>query len=233
MTTTPYPVTPDRPDQPGADEPEDAGFTLVELIVATGIFLTLLVLVIAGSLTVSRALGDTRALTAINEQARVATERMVRELRQASEITAVTIPATSAGEVAMTFGVDFNGNRNLDVATADPEVLTYRYLPDVDRLTLTANDAAGNAVTQPILADDVTAFSLDYRSSLWQYDANGDGTTRWTEIDATPGVGNRNGVLDAPELAKIDLVTVTLTVLDGKHQQTYQTEVGLRNQAQS
>lgn len=221
-------------DRAGAPvEDADAGFTLAEMMVAVAIFMTLLVLVLSGTITVSRALKDTRALTSINEQARVALERMTRELRQASKITAVTIPTTPAGEVAMTFGVDFNGNQNLDVVAADPEVLTYRYRPAAEQITLTANDASGTAVTRPILSDDVTAFVLDYRSSLWQYDSNGDGITRWTEIDATTGVGNKNGVLDAPELVKIDLVAITLTVLDGVHRQTYQTEVGLRNQAQS
>lgn len=217
---------------------DDAGFTLAELMVAISIFLTLLVLVVSGTITVSRALKDTRQFTAINEQARVATERLTRELRQASEIIAVTIPTTTDGAAALTFGVDFNGNRNLDAVAADPEVLTYRYDPTDDQLTLTANDAAGDAVTQPILSDDVTGFSLDYRSSLWQYDGNKDGVkdgvTTWREIDATPGVGNNNGLLDdADELAKIDLVVVSLTVLKGTHRQTYQTEVGLRNQAQS
>jgi type II secretory pathway pseudopilin PulG len=212
---------------------DDAGFTLVELMVAITIFMTILALALAGTVTVSRALNDTRQFTTINEQSRVAMERITRELRQASEIVAVTIPSTVDGEVAVTFGVDFNGNQVLDTVAADPEVLTYRYEPATDRLTLTANDAAGDAITQPILSDDVSAFALDYRSSLWQYDSNGDGITRWSEIDATTGVGNKNGVLDAPELAKIDLVAITLTVLKGVHRQTYQTEVGLRNQAQS
>ncbi|WP_148611635.1 PulJ/GspJ family protein [Nocardioides rubriscoriae] len=212
---------------------DDAGFTLAEMMVAISIFLTLLVLVLSGTITVSRALKDTRQFTAINEQARVATERLTRELRQASEILAVSIPSTTDGPAMMTFGVDFNGNRRLDDVAADPEVLTYRYDPTDDQLTLTANDAAGDAVTQPILSDDVTGFTLDYRSSLWQYDTNADGITSWTEIDATTGVGNKNGVLDAPELAKIDLVVISLTVLKGTHRQTYQTEVGLRNQAQS
>jgi hypothetical protein len=59
-----------------------------------------------------------------------------------------------------------------------------------------------------------------------------DGITDWTELDSS-AIGNRNGVLDAPELAKIDLMAVTLSVLEGSHRQTYQTQVGLRNQAQN
>lgn len=220
-------------ERDGSQVPVDAGFTLAELMVAITIFMTLLVLVLSGTITVSRALRDSRQFTSINEQARVAVERLTRELRQAREIIAVTIPSTPAGEVALRFGVDFNGNQNIDTVAADPEVLTYRYHPDTDRLTLTANDAAGDSVTQPILSDDVTAFELDYRSSRYEYDRNHDGVTRWDEIDATAGVGNQNGVLDAPELARIDLVSITLTMLEGTHRQTYQTEVGLRNQAQS
>ena len=79
----------------------------------------------------------------------------------------------------------------------------------------------------------MTAFKLEYRSSLWQYDQNGDGITDWAEIDATPSVGNQNGRLDDPEIDKIDSVAITLSVMEGQHRQTYQTQVGLRNRAQS
>ena len=216
----------------------DAGFTLVELMVAMGLFLLLGSLIMTSVLSMSRATTDVRQFTNINEQARIATERLTRELRQAKEITGAVVPAAVGGDTSLTFGVDFNNNQIIDTVTADPEVLTYRYDSVAQKLTLTANDASGTAVTRPILSEEVSAFQLQFRSSLWQYDGNNptgvrDGITDWTEIDATPGVGNNNGILDAPELAKIDLVAVTLSVLEGTHQQTYETQVGLRNQAQN
>lgn len=214
------------------DRSESDGFTLVEIMVAMSIFLMLSAIVMTTVITVSRATTDARQFTNMNEQARIATERLSREMRQAAEIRAAMVPITPGGDTAVTFGVDFNGNNVIEPAVADPEIITYRYDAANERLTLTANDQDGTSVTRPILSDQVTAFEFSFRSSLWQHDANGDGVTTWEELDVSP-LGNNNAVLDEPELARIDLVAVTLTVMDGQHAQTYQTQVGLRNQTQN
>jgi type II secretory pathway pseudopilin PulG len=211
----------------------DGGFTLIELLVAMGLFIVLMSIIMLMVTSASRATQDTRQFTNINEQARIATERLSRELRQASQIRSVSLPPSAGGDLTVTFGVDFNGNGVIEDVVADPEVLTYRYQASTKRLTLTANDETGVAITRPILSEQVSAFDIQFRSSLWQYDANADGVTDWTELDAAAGVGNNNHVLDTPELAKIDLVSITLSVLEGPHQQTYQTQVSLRNLAQS
>jgi type II secretory pathway pseudopilin PulG len=228
-------------ERPSADD----GFTLVEMLVAMTMFIMLMSMVMLMVTSASRATQDTRQFTDINEQARLAVERLTRELRQASEIRSVSLPSTPGGDVTMTFGVDFNGNGVIDDVAADPEVLTYRYDSTNQRLTLTANDASGTAVTRPILSDQVSAFTLQFRSSLWQFDGclstdsagvptgAKDAITDWTELDTVCGGGNHNGVLDATELSRVDLVAITLSVLEGPHKQTYQTQVTLRNRAQS
>lgn len=218
-----------RENRPSPAPAGQDGFTLIEMLVAMGIFSMLMIMVMATVLSINRATTTTEQYTNMNEQARIAFERLTRELRQASNIEAVTLPSTPGGDTAITFDVDFNGNGVIDTTAADPEVLTYRYDSAKQSLTLTANDASGTAVTRPILADQVSAFSMQFRSSLWQYDTNGDGVTDWTELDAAPGVGNQNGILDAPELAKIDMVAIDMTVMDGPHKQTYETQVDLRN----
>ena len=225
-----------------SERPADGGFTLVELLVAMGIFLLLMSMVMLMVTSTSRATQDTRQFTNINEQARIATERLTRELRQAKIIKSVTLPTAPSHDVTMTFGVDFNGNGQVDDVVADPEVLTYRYEANDKKLTLTANDETGHAITRPILSQQVSAFSLDFRSSLWQYDGctsssptptgTKDGITDWTELDTACGGGNANGILDT-ELTRIDLVAITLSVLEGAHKQTYQTQVSLRNVPQS
>src|SRR3954464_1036709 len=91
------------------EEAVDGGFTLVELMVAIGIFLMLTTMIMTSVLSISRATTDVRQFTNINEQARIAVERLTRELRQAKEIRAVTLPVAVGGDTSLTFGVDFNG----------------------------------------------------------------------------------------------------------------------------
>ena len=209
-----------------------SGFTLVEMLVATSLFLLLGTTLLTMVLAVNKAVTDTQQFTNMNEQARVAIERLSREMRQAQEVRSAVLPALPGGDTAVTFGVDFNGNNIVEDSVQDPEVITYRYDAANERLTLTANDEEGVAHTRPILSEEVTAFTFEFRSSLWQHDTNADGVTSWQELDASP-IGNRNSRLDSAELRHIDLVAFTLTVMDGKHAQTYQSLVGLRNQIQN
>lgn len=241
MTTPPGTARPPRAPQysrprrraGGSSNTSEAGYTLVEMIVAMAIFMLLASIIMVTVVSISRATTNAKQFTNMNEQARIATERLTREMRQATEIRGATLPAAPGGDTVVTFGVDFNGNGVIEAAVADPEIITYRYDATREQLTLTANDESGTAITRPILSEEVTYFEFDYRSSLWQYDANADGLTTWRELDATPGIGNGNGTLDAPELKRIDVVAITLTVMDGPHKQTYQTQVGLRNQSQN
>lgn len=206
--------------------PRDSGATLVELLVAMGLFSVVGTILLGFALATGRVTDDTRSMTALSEETRLATERMSRELRQAALILDVTLPASPGDPTALTFWTDFNGNGVQDLSAGDPEVLTYRWTPATGRLTLTASGPSGNT-TQPILAASVSAFVLQLRSSAWQYDADGDGIASWQEIDRL--AGNANGVPDAGELRRIDLVGVEMTASEGGHQQTYRTQVDLRN----
>jgi prepilin-type N-terminal cleavage/methylation domain-containing protein len=212
--------------RPGA---RDVGFTLIELmvgIVVLGIFSTTAMTVALSTQEASATAGRNSDLV---HETSLAMERLVRELRQAGTIDAVQLPARPGAAASITFWADFNNNGVRDLDASDPEVLTYRFDPSAGNLTLSVNDAAGNAITTPILASDVTSFDLKLHSSLWQYDRNGDGVTDWSELDATPGVGNQNGVPDAPELALVDVLVVSISVRDGSQNQTYSTQVDFRN----
>lgn len=220
------------PDATSAEVPQDRGFTLVELLVAMGLFgvlASVLLSVTFSSADVTDEVGRAADLTG---ESRLAIERMSRELRQASSIDAAVITATS---IAITFWTDFNGNSIRDTAAGDPEVLTYRWTKASERLTLTADDAAGTAVTQPVLAGKVVDLNVQLLSSLWQYDgADGttkDGATGWRELDAAGApVGNNNGVPDGPELEHVDLIAVRITVADSGTNREFLMQADLRNQ---
>jgi prepilin-type N-terminal cleavage/methylation domain-containing protein len=219
---------------PPSGEPttsRDQGVSLVEVLVAMGLFAVLGTLLLGLALSTSEVSDDTRQLANVSEESRLAMERMARELRQASEIDAAQLPPAGSTETtALTFWADFDGDGAKDTSAADPEVLTYRWNPTTHRLTLTANDASGTAVTRPVLASNVSRFVVGLESAKWEYDADGDGVTTWHELDAAGApVGNANAVPDEPELNYINLVTLTMTVLEGSHAQTYSTQVDLRN----
>lgn len=212
----------------------DSGVSLVEVLVGMGLFGVLGTILLGFVLGTSRVTDDTRNLSAINEESRLAMERLTRELRQANKVLSLQLPSAPGDPTALTFWTDFNGNGTQDLSATDPEVLTYRWAPTSNRLTLTANDPSGTAVTRPVLAANVSAFDLDLYSSLWEYDADADGMTTWQELDdAGPPVGDSDDTPDTIELDLVDLVTVRMTVLDGAHRQTYRTEIDLRNRNQN
>src|SRR5680860_344900 len=110
-------------------EPRDAGVSLIEVLVAMGLFGVLGTLLLGLALSTSQVTDDVRTLTNVNEESRLAMERLTRELRQAATITAVRLPSSPTDTTALTFWTDFNGNGAQDLNAADPEVLTYRWNP--------------------------------------------------------------------------------------------------------
>jgi type II secretory pathway pseudopilin PulG len=203
---------------------------MIELLV--GMMLT----VVLGGLLLGSVLGarsvadDARMNNELTADVRRAMERIVRELRQAGTIDRVDLPTTTSGPTAVTFWADFDGDGARDLDAADPEVLTYRFDPAAGLLTLTVDDADGNAVTTPILADNVASFTMDLRSSQWQYDRDADGIVSWPELDAAAApVGNRNGLPDGPELTRMDSVVLAVAVRRDGRRQEYRTQVDFRN----
>ena len=229
------------------DEDRANGFTLVELLVGSFLFLVMSSMVFTAVLSGARTTKNSREYNDLNEEARLLLNRMSRELREATAITAVDNPGHAVnasgsalypsyytadvdGDTEVTFDVDFNGDDTINPSAADPETLTYRYDSANRRVLLLA---AGQSL--PVLAAEVESFSFRYTSRVHEsdgsVDGNKDGVINWEELDADAvyGDGNKNHVLDGQELSKIDSITIELTVLKGSRSQTYRTQVDLRN----
>lgn len=223
---------------------DDSGFSLIEMLVAMIILGALGTVFLTTVLGAESSANNTSSEQDLNEEARLALNRMARELRQADAITAVRNPDgasyDSSAITTVTFTADFNGDGCIDgvaiagvsptptcqpYAASNPETLTYCWDPsaNVRQLylipgTLTGNDCSSGL---PILAGQVTSFKLSYRSNDYLYDTTGapdggsDGITTWSELDAAgPPVGNNDGQLDGPELANIDSIVIDLGVSD-------------------
>lgn len=225
----------------------EQGFTLVELLVASFVFMLLSAAIFTTVLAASRHAQVNRQYNDLNEEARLLLNRMSRELREAQAISAVTNPGaavSSAGaalypgyytqnasaDTSVTFDVDFDGDGTVEPTSADPERLTYHYDRANRRVLLLAD---GQSL--PVLAAEVEAFTFRYTSRVHAADGavNGsyDGVVNWEELDADNlnAGGNDNHVLDGNELSKIDSITIEITVLKGTREQTYRTQVDLRN----
>ncbi|MGI8699191.1 MAG: PulJ/GspJ family protein [Mycobacteriales bacterium] len=214
----------------------DAGYTLVELLVAMVIMGMLGTAILAAVVTSASSARVTKTATDLNGEARLMLNRLARELREAQRIEAVSAPD---GASSLTFDVDFNGDGTIESNnTADPEILTYCYDAPTRNVYLATNGATCSASTAlPVLSGRVTSFTLQYRSSRYAYDANADGLTTWQELDngtacggsgTANGVGNRDCVLNV-ELEAVDSVRVLITVAGDGQSQFYRTQVDLRN----
>lgn len=223
------------------------GFTLVELLVASVVFLVMASVFFSTVVSGANQARNGRQFNDLNEEARLLLNRMSRELREAQEIVAVSNPgnavsssgtalyptyyaASTSANVSVTFDVDFNGNGTIEPTAPDPEELTYQYDRANKRVLLLA---AGE--TLPVLAGNVESFTYRFTSRYYKsdgsIDAAKDGVVNWEELDADAvnAKGNGNHVLDGPELAYLDSITIEVTVLKGSRQQVYRTQVDLRN----
>lgn len=242
----------DRPDEDG-----QAGFTLIELVVAMSVAMVLIVISLGVVINSSEVVVTTKQLQDLNEEARQALNRMSRDIRQAQSIVTAVNPDrptfSETGLVAVRFRSDFDvdgciggvdslgGTAGcLPYTAGNPEDLTYCFQPGVAQLFIIDNQAPSVTLVtatsttcsggQPLLAGNVSAFKVEYRSSRYRYDLSpSDGVTTWLELDAgVPPVGNGNGVLDV-ELADIDSVVIDLTMSQGGRSQVYRSQVDLRN----
>lgn len=242
---------------------DDSGFTLVELLVAMTIVIALLTISTSTLVASNSAVATTRKVQGLNEEARQALNRIARDVRQASAIVTAVNPDRPTFEpgsiVALSFRSDFDGDGCIAGVTPtvqppgftgckaynslNPEDVTYCFAPSTAQLYVIDNNATGvTPVTatstscsggQPLLAGDVFAFKISYRSNVYRDDVDpSDGVTTWRELDsAGPPDGNNNGQLDTVELGNVDSVVFELTMRSGGHQQVYRTQVDLRNRS--
>ena len=236
---------------------EDAGLTLVELLIAMSLMIVLSTVAITVVRNGQDALNVSRVSQDLNEEARQALNRMARDIRQANRVVTAVNPDgplfTASGLVAVRFQSDYDGDgcvggvgpstsggTCLPYSSANPEDLTYCYQPGSAQLFVIDNQAplvtpvtAGSVSCfggQPLLAGNVAGFQVEYRSNQYRYDLNpSDGLTTWLELDeATLPTGNSNGQLDA-ELGNVDSVVLYVTMAASGRRQTYKTQVDMRN----
>lgn len=240
-----------------AGERRDAGMTLIELLLAASLLLVLLGVSFSTLLGVKDGASRTRAQHDLNEEGRNALNRMVREIRQASELTYVVNPDGPAYDAtkltALSLRADFNndgcaGNSPGCAGTdnvANPESLTYCYDPQGGALERTylwlipvgmtsAPSSCNIAGALPILAGNVAGFSAEYRSNQYRFDTEAPaGVTTWRELDAAiPPVGDSGGSdgdINTNAIKSVNSVVLHLRMGKQGLSQEYTTQVDVRN----
>ena len=147
---------------------DERGMTMIELLVAItifGVISTAFYQVLFSGTDGSRTVRD---VVNVSEEARLGFNRMIRDTREAAQITAAT--ATE-----YTIRVDFNGDGAFtNPAGGDPEIVTFAF--------------AGNAITingEPLISgvSQIGANPVfQYWSNVLEYDVNNDGVATLAEV---------------------------------------------------
>lgn len=208
----------------------EAGFTLIEVLVAMALFAVISVGFYQVMFATSSGATRSQSAARVSEEARLGLNRLVRDTREAADLTSAT--ATS-----YRIEIDFDGDGNPDPTPADPagnyEVLIVRWNPVARTVTLS------NGVTTEVLMRDVDCIRkadnschdvFQYASSRLEHDTNGDGVTSAKELDEAPSFGNNNGLLDGQELSVfVDVVKFSFRVEKDDRSTNFYAEAQMRN----
>ena len=245
---------------PGRTTPtrQDAGMTLIELLVASSLLLVLMAVSFTTLLGVKDGAERARTQHDLNEEGRNALNRMVRDLRQAAEITWAENPDGPAYDAtaltAVSLRADFNrdgcaGNAPVCPGTDNannPESLTYCFDPQGTAANrtylwlipqeLTASPADCDfGGSLPILAGNVALFSVEYRSNEYRFDDQVPiGVTTWQELDAAPaptgdGTSGGDGDINTSAIRSVNSLVLHLEMAKDGKRQAYTTQVDVRN----
>lgn len=217
-------------------DPRDAGFTLAELLVAMGLFGVISTILLTLGLTTARTAEVVRSNADANGEARVAIERMAREVRQARVVRDVVF---SGGDiVGFTVLVDTETTTSAGAPLTVTDEVTYVWKAAEESLRM---QVARGSTSQgdEVLARAVTDLDVTLLSSYWPADVQkrdgttgADGFTDWIELSkftSPPINGNGDAVLDDSEAAFVDTLIIRMDVADGDRDVTYEIRADLRN----
>ncbi|MGH2556237.1 MAG: PulJ/GspJ family protein [Actinomycetota bacterium] len=200
---------------------DQEGFTLIEVLVVSALLSIVTVSFYQVAFSGVRGSDVAGDVVTISEEARLGLNRMIRDTREAEVLV-------SASATSFTVQGDFDRD-----GTVEPTPTPGGHPAEAEELTY-AFDAAARTVTLngEILFEGVEQIGstsvVRYFSNNLRYDANGDGVTDESEINAS--VGNGNTVLDlAEERALVTDVLFTFAVRSGDRVTEFNGKAQMRN----
>ena len=205
----------------------EEGFSLVEVLVAIGVFAVISATFYSALFSGVRGSGTARSTVRVSEEARLGFNRMVRDTREAASFVSV-----SADSYRIQTDFDRDDSFESPNENGDYEDLTFTYDDASDEIRMTTPTLPDGEVLMEgvnrIPGRDVFTFA----SNLLEYDAApGDGVTTCLELDAAPSpvVGNGNNICDAGELPYLASVRYVFSVTVDDRTTEFFTQAELRN----
>jgi prepilin-type N-terminal cleavage/methylation domain-containing protein len=197
----------------------ESGVTMVELLVAIGIFSVVSASFYAVLFAVQRGSNDARSVAVVSEEARLGFNRMVRDTREGLELT-------TASPDSFTVNVDYEND------DLPPQTLTF----EKSGTEIQLNGETLIAGVDCIRRNDACVQDIfRFTSNRLEYDWDGSGVTTWQELDesADPshgviGVGNDDGVLNI-ELPFVTDVMFALEITSSESSSELIASAQLRN----
>jgi prepilin-type N-terminal cleavage/methylation domain-containing protein len=234
----------------------DHGFSLIEIMVALGIFSIVSFAFLSVMLSSSRSGRTTRDNVRVAEEARLGLNRMVRDVREAGWIS-LSSASPTATHNSFTVKIDYNG----DGTYANPappnaptegnyEVVTYAFDDPGDRITLTAEGFPVETLIKGVDCVRVTTSGpckgsvFSFTSNRLEYDVGPpggpfvpDGVTTLAEIDGMACAPHNvttmdttcNGALVDKELANITSIGIAFSLKTASSSSNFYAEAQLRN----
>jgi prepilin-type N-terminal cleavage/methylation domain-containing protein len=217
---------------------DEAGFTIVEILVAIFIFSLVSTAMYQLMISANRGSSTVQNVVNVSEEARLGFNRMVRDTREADFLQS---PTATSFEVQ----TDFDANGVIQTAPSDAagsyESLVFTFNPGGTNGTITVSNGGNSEVlmrgvsrlsaTQPVFG--YTSSRLEYENVTSACGVSPstsiDGVATWVELDQS-SIGNKNCTLDSTELQMVDGVNFSFKVTIGKSATTYFDQAQLRNQ---
>lgn len=233
------------------DRSEESGFSLIEVLVAITLFGVLSVGFYQVMIAQARTAETTRSISRIADEARLGFNRMIREVREADNITHVSADINQ-------FTIHVNYNNDSLYSAAQNEILTFTYNPTAETITMcSALTAAActSSTTETLMAgiDQIGSepvFTFMGNNLEWDwgtptsttprvFNPPQDGIVDWEEIDEASdtgshnvvGVGDNDNILDAPEYPYLSTIKFAIQAEDGDRTTPFYATVQMRNKS--
>jgi prepilin-type N-terminal cleavage/methylation domain-containing protein len=222
----------DRTQLRAAGREDEAGFTLIEMLVAMTLFAVISVGIYQVLFQTTAGSQTTQNVARTSQEARLGFNRMVRDTREAQDINS---PSATSFQIETDFSGDGVIQPTPSDVTGDYEVLTFAFDEEpggagvITATSGTATEVLMAGVDCVRKADNTCYDVFSFFSSRLEWDTNQNGITSAAELDTAPSLGNSNGVLDSAELDFVDAVSFQLRVSSSGETATFYAEAQLRN----